>query len=347
MKYFVLHVAGVYKKMALDFVQLEFFAYGFLVAVWTHDVAWALAGPMLLWFGVTWAGIHREDVDEQQFDFHVYTLITLLLGAWTGVMFVWHLRTPRLFDVRMFHTDDRGQVKRVTPVAVAYVAQIFLITIGGYYLLGSFSDGLGTVSDGAALAAGWSLIVVFSVSLVVTAVVALTGHGFVSFDGADDNNNNNQVRVDRLNLKNMLSLAFFLTASAVYDYLALNGFDTWHGAILLAALVLLYFLFYWYKGYVAWWVNTGQSFFYRDGYLGLRRGSNARSHEEFSSSAGVLWFILFVGGVHFVSMLVGWLVDISTEDGEPVFIVIAYGALTIFWTLLFWLVGSFMVFPAK
>ncbi len=334
--------------MALDFVQLEFFAWGFLVTVWTHDAAWAIAGPMLLWFGVAWAAIHREDADEQQFDFHVYTLITLLLGVWTGVMFVWQLRTPRLFDMRVFHTDDHGQIKRVTPVAAAYLAQIFLIVVGVYYLRGSFSDGLGVVSDGEALTGGLILTIGFGIALLLTAVLALRGYGFVLFAPHNaPTHYYSQLRIDRLNVKNVLALTVLLSTPVIYDELAERDFDTWHGAILLAALVLLYFLFYWYKGYVAWWLNNEQSFFYRNGYLGLRRGATAPSNEEFSSSAGVLWFIVFSGGVHFVSMLVGWLVDISTEAGEPKPLVFAFAGLAVLWTLLFWIAGFFMGFPTR
>ncbi len=63
--------------MALDFVQLEFFVYGLLVTAWTGDPGWGFAVPMLFWFGLVWPAIHREDVDELQFEFHAYTIITM------------------------------------------------------------------------------------------------------------------------------------------------------------------------------------------------------------------------------------------------------------------------------
>ncbi len=336
-------VSAKKKEMALDFVQLEFFVYGFLFVAWTHDIGWAIAGPMILWFGIVWTGIHREDVDELQFQFHVYTLLTLLFGVWTGMVFVWRLRSPRMVDFRTFHVDKGGRLDLFTPAAASYIVQVFLITLGVYYLLGTFSDGAGSVSDAVALGVGLTLVIVFSVTLIITVVVKTVGYGVTD---------PNRRRIDRLNIKNGLPLAALLATPAIYDYLALSGFDTWHGAVLLAALVVLYFLFFWYQGYIAWWVNDGDSFLYKtylDQQHRSRSGNLAQGYEALHSKAEVLWFIMLSGGVHFLSMLAGWLVDIFSADGDPVPLVILFLLLAFFWSMVFIVISEFggVVFPSR
>ncbi len=317
--------------MGLAFVQLGFFVYGYLTVVWTHDVAWAIAGPATLWFGLVWSAIQPG---EQQVHFHVHTLLTLLLGVWTGATFVWRFGNPRLIDLRIFHIDDTSRRPLIfTPMAVGYIVQALLITLGVYYLRGDFSDGAGTVSEAAALGAGLTLVIFFGVTLVTTIAGKLV---VPSENKADPFLATHRTRADRLNIKNLLVYAALLATPAIYDVLFLSGFDTWHGAVLLATLVVVYFLFFWYKGYVAWWVDDGQSLFY-SAYL----GGSQRIYEEFISKEEVLWFILLSGGVHFVSMLVGWLVDIFTDAGDPTPLVLAFGALAVFWTVVFVVLSAF------
>ncbi len=318
--------------MSLDFVQLEFFMYGYILVVWTQSIGWAIAGPAMVWFGITWTAIHREDADPQQFEFHTYTFITLLMGVWTGMMYVWQFRSPRLFDLRVFHVDQWGHYSKFTPAAASYIVQVLLITLGVYYLMGTFSDGNAMLSNSAATVIGVFLVVVFSLTLLATVAIKVAGFSLSGETGPI------QKRIDRLNVKNGLSMAFFLATPAVYDYLALNDFDTWHGAVLLAVIFLLYALFFLYKGYVAWWIDPKAGFFYHRRYLGCNN-----CNEEFRSAWDVAFFILFSGGTHWVSMLIGWLVDISTKDGDPVPLTITFAGLAAGWSLLYCLAGATIV----
>ncbi len=288
----------------LDLAQLDFFVYGFIFVIWTHSLWFPLAIISILWFGMTWTAIHRKDDDKEQFEFHVYTLLEIFFSIWTGFWFLWALETPRWWDIRIIRPDN----SKITAVTTLIIIGIIFINLGYLYVNGNFEG----VSKDVALYVGIALIVIGAILFIGTLIYA-----WVSFD---------DVGYGRLTVKYFLPLAVLISTPAIYDFLALAGFDTYHGPVLLAALVVIYFLMYFYIVKVK--VKIGKDLktaYYND-----------------ADEKKVIIFLSFSFVIHFVTMAVAWGVDISTGS-EVVPLVITIGSLAAFWTIFLIFIRLFFI----
>ncbi len=294
----------------LDFVQLEFFVYGFIGVIWTHSLWFPLALNTILWFGMVWTAIHREDPDDEQFEFHVYSLLEILFGVWTGFWFLWALRTPMLWDVRIMRRDKAGKLQ-FTFVTTLIIVGALLAALGVYYVTLKFEG----VSNNVALGVGSTLIVVGSIL-----IIAMLIYAWVTKNDDGDG---------RLTVKYLLYLALLISTPAVYDYLVIAGFDRFHGLILLAVLIAIYVTAYFYIIYAK--PPDSKDYFDDD--------------KKKVDKKEVIIFLVFSGIIHFFTMLAGWLVDINTGS-RVVPIVITIGTLTAFWTILLILI-ALIFFPER
>ncbi len=280
----------------LDFAQLEFFTYGFIGVVWTRSLWFTLAITHVLWFGISWTGIHRNDPDANQFAFHVFINISMLLGVWTGAWWLWAFRTPFWIDTRFVRDDGL-----LMPVVPGIAASALTIVLGYFYANGNFSE---TVPQATALGVGITLLVVGTVLFVGLFVYAWITH--------------HDAQRGRMNVKYLIPMMVLFATSAIYDFLFLGGFDVWHGAVLVASLIVIYALIY---VYIVAWKPSGEQ-------------------EVYTEKGEVVLFVVGTGVIHTGTMFIAWLVDIGTDrDVEPV--VATIGAMTIVWTVALVLVRVF------
>ncbi len=312
--------------MSLDFVQPEFFAYGFIMMLYTHDAFASIGFPWIVWTFLTWTAVHRLDTDEIQFEHHVWTFVSLVSGVWTAWAMVANLSGPRLFDLEQF-PEKRGGIGRrhrfVVPLLFAFA---LVITAGVYYLLGNFSD-VSSVTESESLAIG--------LPLTIGAGLAILGLVVFLLDGPDDKPIAEKFE-DRQDVKYGLVAVFLVAVPAVlYDYLFLNDFDTFHGLVAIGALLVLYVLLYFYIGYFGFG-SDGTNAFYRS-YLGVRDASTySIQKDRILDHAEALRIVLWSGSIQILSLLAAWLVDIATGD-EIIPVVITNVALAVWWTLVLWI----------
>lgn len=346
--------------MALDFVQLEFFMYGLVGLVYTHDF-WVPAGiSFALWAGIVWTSIHRFDFDEQQFDFHVYSQIALWLGVAVGYAFVLIFRTPRMFNVQPFENIEvRGRAgspikTRRTPEGWLFWVTILLVTLGVYYVSGDFvrreegpdppcppvgdvcdpfieepSEPEGTgVSQSTSNAVGGTLIAVFGAAFIALFLWSLI-------------RNDSRTRARRLLVKYMLLVAVKLSTAAIYDFtmdVAFVGFNTF---ILSLSLIVISVLEYFYIAYVAWWVDGHGWLYDRRLYLGKRSESDP-SPDFFQTRPQVLFFVIMFGTVHLLSMAIAGGID-AIACNNVIDVMITFGALSVFWIVMFLVVQFWLM----
>ncbi len=294
----------------LDFVQLEFFVYGFILVIWTHSLWFPLAIISILWFGMSWTAVHRKDDDKEQFEFHVYTFLEIIFGIWTGFWFLWALKTPKWWDIRIIRPNNF----KITAVTTLIIIGTIFINLGYLYVNGNFEG----VSKDVAKGVGIALIVIGAILFIGTLIYA-----WVSFAN---------VGYGRLTVKYFLPLAVLISTPAIYDFLALAGFDKWHGAVLLAALVVIYFLMYFYIVKVKVKVKIGKDL-------------KMAYYNDDDDEKKVVIFLSFSFVIHFVTMLAGWLVDINTGS-RVIPLVITIGSLTAFWTI-FLIFIALVFFPER
>lgn len=302
--------------MPLDFIQLEFFVYGFIGTIYLRDWFPSLAINSILYYGFVWAGVHREDPEPNRFIFHVFPLIIIILGILVGLLFIYAFNTPRLFDVRIFRDRDNTNVntkRTFAPETSLFILFALTITFGVYYVDGFFSDGNGTVSTSVALGVGWTLIAVGTILLIATLSWSLT----------TDNDHRNK----RLDVKYLIPFSVLLATAAIYDFPHNAGFDTFHGLILIASLIIIYVLLYFYIGYVGMRSN-GKNWTYSTFFSG-----NKVDTDRFKDSKHVFYFVIFSALIHISVMTIAYLVDIFTgSEVDPV--VITLGVSSAFWVII-------------
>ncbi len=343
----------------MDFVQLEFFMYGLVGLVFTHNF-WAPGGITLyLWTGIVWSAIHRFDFDEQRFEFQVISQISLWLGAAVGLAFFMIFKTPRLFNI---DPTENTEVKngRGAPIRTRYTPEgwlafvsILFVTLGVYYVSEDFvrrtegpvppgptmdicdptiiepMEPAGTgVSESTSIGVGTTLIIVFGILFILVVIYSL-----VQEDA--------RTRARRLLIKYMFVVAVRMTTAAIYDFTTDVAFVGFNALILVISLLVLSVLEYFYIGYIAWWVE-GHGFVYDKGRFLGKAAEKDPSPDFFQSRAQVLFFVVMFGTVHVVTMALGGGID-AIECNNTEAIVIAFGAISVFWILLFLVIRYFFM----
>ena len=310
------------QNMPLDFVQLEFWTYGFAGSIYLATAGWPLGIISMWWFVMAYLGIHREDDPiPGQFDFHFWWLFSTLSGLLVGFSIVWSLGMDRLVDSEYLNYRNSKRY-----LALEWTLTVFYATgilAGYYFLVGHFSDGLSTLPLSTARAIGITLIVVFG----------LLGVGlfiWMFFNRTDR-------RETTLNAKYLIALALLITAAPVaYDYALLGGWSPWHGAWALGAIVIYWLLMILWIGFFDTNPTTG-SLRWAGGFL----KSSDREHtgDRFYSKRQGVAFLAACFSSQFVLYLVAWLVDThpwtSPEPHDLDDVVIAIGVTSLVEAILF------------
>jgi len=305
-------------SMPLDFVQLEFWTYGFMGAVYTNNL-WVAPGlAFYMWFSMVLLAIHREDPADLQFDFHSWPVISLVSGLWAGFWLSWSLRQDVLIDTSM--KNQRNKKRHLTPEFTLIAIGALIALLGYYYFNGDFSDGFGTVPVGVAFWVGIALMVVGLALAIGTIIWALVGK--------EDRFNK------AMNIKYTLALAIGITvAPALYDYPHNFGLDPYHGFLALGGIVIYWLLMYVYIGWVVGTqdnetkgIRTARGGFF-DGKKGREDSSNI---DRFQTKREAVIFIVAGGLSQFIVYVIGYIVDVYTADEPwPVVVAIAASSLVI------------------
>ena len=287
--------------MPLDFVQMEFFTYGYAGVIFYQSVWPSFAIMSWLWFGITYVAIHYEDDDPFKFDFHVYSLFSTLCGVMTGMWLIWAFRPPRLIDPNIFRqwyeTSQKGKHGRFfTPETVLYWVGALLMTLGAEYLLGKFSDGEHSLTQSLANTYG-------ALALTFGILIFLGVYIWSLFSWKDFYNK-------RQDTKYLLPLALIISTPALYDYPFIDNGSTGkiHGFYLLIGLIIAYPLIYLYTGYVGL-RSDGKRWSY-----GVYLDENTPGRvDRFISRRQAGRFLVLVAIIHISVMFITFLVDVNTD----------------------------------
>jgi len=293
-------------SMPLDFVQLEFWTYGFMGAVFTQTLWTAPGIAFYMWFNLVYLAIHREDPSTLQFDFHTWPVISLLSGMWVGFWLAWALKLDILVDTTM--KNYRNTTRYLAPEFTIMTFGSLCALLGYYYFNGDFSDGSGTVPQNIAFPVGIFLFV-FGWAVAIGIII----WGLVS-------------KKDRfnktMNIKYSLALAIGITiAPSLYDYPHNAGLSPWHGVIALAGIIVYWVLMYLYIGWIISDEN-GIKFSKKGFFEGFEKHASNKDIDRFHNKRQAILFIILGGISQFLVYLVGWLVDIYTGF-EPWTVVLA------------------------
>jgi len=286
--------------MPLDFVNLEFFTYGFMGGIYTYT--WAPAYAIVtVWLGtLVWLAIHREDAEPFRSDYHTWYLIPLTAGVLQGLFFAWSMRLGQLIDVQL--ENRRNNKRELTPEFFVLLIFTCIAVAGAYYTGGDFSNGIGAVPLSTAQTVGIAMLVVSVLGIVLTFAWQLVSK----------RDRFNKV----MNFKYTISLSVGITVGpALYDYLL--SISPWHGLAALGGILL-----YWLLTYP--WIL----FFHarsKDGapaLSGKAFGGEAEPYyvtDRFYNQRQVQQFVVGAGLSQFIMYLVMWLVDVNTgDDPRPV-----------------------------
>lgn len=292
--------------MPLDFVQLEFWTYGFFGAVFTATAGWAYGLTALWWFALVQLAIHREDPEPLRFDFHVWWLISISSGLLTGFSLLWSLRMDRLIDTEFLNYRN---AKRY--LSIEFLSVIIWTTVayaGFYYMNGDFSNGFGTVPLTTGEAVG--------VTMIVVGALALLGTFIWMFANRTDR------KESTLNAKYILALALgLLAAPAAYDYPHNKGLGPWHGLIALGAITLYWALMILWIGFT--FVNPETGSFKFGNWISkndtkfIQKSLQGHHIDRFASPKQAMFFLGFGFMSQFVLYLVAWGVDTHFKVMEP------------------------------
>jgi len=320
--------------MPLDFVQLEFWTYGFFGAVFLANAGWALGITAIWWFVYAYIAIHREDPQQLQFDFHVWWLPSICSGLLVGTSLLATLRMDTLIDSGFLNYRN---AKRYYSLEFVLTVVFTSITSAGYYYYsGHLSDGFGLIPLSTARAVGITLFVVGGFTLL-----GLFVWMFIN-------------RTDRketsLNAKYILALALGITAGPVgYDYALLAGLSPWHGLVALGAIILYWALMILWLGFTSVDATTGKfkfgNWISKSDDAIIASGLKNHSIDRWYSPRQLIVFLIAGFVLQFVVYLVGWLVDAQPWlSPEPTVVkppVIAIAVTSIVETIALWVVYYF------
>ena len=319
--------------MPLDFVQLEFWTYGFFGAVFTATAGWAYGLTALWWFTLVQIAVHREDPEPIRFDFHVWWLISITSGLLTGFSLLWSLRMDRLIDTEFLNYRNAKRYLSLEFFIVVIWATVAYA--GFYYVNGDFSDGFGTVPLTTAEAVG--------VTMIVVGALALLGIFVWMFINRTDR------KESTLNAKYILALALgLLAAPAAYDYPHNKGWSPYHGLIAIAAIIAYWALMILWIGFTSTDPTTGSLKF--GNWIGKDSdkfiGKALRGHvvDRFYSPKQARFFLGFGFMSQIVLYFVAWAVDTEFKTMEPeevVPVVVAIAVTSLVLSLLFFLLNYF------
>lgn len=231
-------------------------------------------------FSVLWPALHRQDSTAELLFFQTGMYLVVFLGTWVAYELIKVLFSPMLIPIGHPH---------FIVATVATVLMIFGVTLVADFYAGE---------------------IIRSVSLSVGIIALLLGGVILGtmiylylFRGS---------RVTRERMWATLLLILLLGIQALYDFLlAEPAIVPFHGAILLAAMVVSYVIAYLVVRYI------------------LGSGPFEKNHRR------NLYFWASVGTIDFLTTLVAYLVDINTgTDFWAVFY--SQIAATVFWVLVLW-----------
>lgn len=321
------------EEMGIDFVELEFWTYGFAGGLFTYSVFPTYGVMAMLWFGAVFMGIHLEDKTIFLIDFHTWPFVSISCGLAVGLSLAWLLRLQVLVDTTIRNT--RNVKRNWAPEFSILVLGSILLTLAFYYLNGNMSDGDAILSFMTARQLGFAMLAAGAIVIVFWFYYCFWSRG----------DRFNKVMNGKYGLVVSVLLA---VAPSVYDFIHNYGFSPHHVWATLVAIVLQWIGIYLILGYVYFYKNSkgrhrptcgGAGFF--GGYTKKKNGKKNSLCIDRLMSGRQLTLLVILGGIsQFLVYVVAGPIDVITGAANVPPVVAAIGGVSALLVAAFVFAGS-------
>lgn len=202
---------------------LHAWLYGFVPALWTHDVWWPTGAFLSTFFAVTWPAVYRSHAAAaDQLYLHAAIVALNWTGAVLGVTAAWALRTPQLVDPDPFFDDSAVHARAELSKTTFHVLSVALFVTAEYFALQYYAE---YVSLGASIA----------IASVLGALYVAINAGSYWVGRASHRYHENATRL------RLLAIVLLTHVAGDVAVFVSDAYTHWYGLLLFVALAALFY----------------------------------------------------------------------------------------------------------